>query len=377
MTLIRRALYQDLIAERTAISKELSAVTAERDSVQHDLKVEQKFYDNFATTQAGLEENIAGQQEAIEKLEARKESLESDLKALKEAVKAAEDALSEAKDAYKEEAEILGNLKEKGAGADEIAAQQAKVNEASAVVSSAEAALEKAQLAVEANKNATAECDNNIALAEKTKEELLVQIADNKQRYKNAPGNIAEMTDNLARLNADLTELNDRYTAFLDKNKETINSFEEQQLRRDANIRKEAPTRAYNRVPTNAPEVAQAGDVMKEVIEAELEAADEAEQNQRANYLKAGREPNINPDFLTRDQANELTLSTIWSTRSIAKQIKDACMKGEFQTECGALPNSVVYALQEAGYTLHLTNAIDDKHASIIITWENLGGKSA
>ena len=159
---------------------------------------------------------------------------------------------------------------------------------------------------------------------------------------------------------------------FIDKN--TINTFEEQQLRRDANIMKEAPSRAYDRMPTNAPEVAHAGEVMKEVIEAELEAADSEEQNKRAAWLKAGREQDINPDFLTRDEANELTLSTIWSTRSVAKQIKDACMKGQFQTECGALPNSVVYALQEAGYTLHLTNAVDDKQASIVITWENLGG---
>jgi len=72
MTLIRRALYQDLIAERTSLTKHLADITAERDDIQESLKVEQKFYDNFDETQKGLEENIEGQKEAIEKLEARK-----------------------------------------------------------------------------------------------------------------------------------------------------------------------------------------------------------------------------------------------------------------------------------------------------------------
>jgi hypothetical protein len=47
-------------------------------------------------------------------------------------------------------------------------------------------------------------------------------------------------------------------------------------------------------------------------------------------------------------------------------------MKGEFSTKCGSLPNSVIYALQQAGYKLYLIDAANDRDASVVITWENL-----
>jgi chromosome segregation ATPase len=375
MTLIRKALYEDLISSRSSLLKQLTAVTEELKGFTDALAAEQKFADDYTKTQADLEASKAAIETSIAALEVEITSLSDDKKALSakaETQYAAEDV---AAGNYKKQLNILAGLKEEKGSAEDIAAQQIVVDDAKAVLDAATAAvvLTEAQI-----KNIDAQiviATEKMNVLGNTVSETNKQIAFNKEKYSNSPEQIATLTSKKAKAQSEYDSSKSSYTDFIAKNKDTISAYETQQLKRDENIRKEQPTRVYYRQPENATVINDADTVMKEVVDGELQPANETEDTARKAYIAAGAEPSVNPDYLTAAQAKDLSLSVIWSTRSVSKQIQDACLKGDFSTKCGALPNSVVYALQAAGFKLYLTDGANDKTADIIISWENLAGE--
>jgi len=245
----------------------------------------------------------------------------------------------------------------------------------------------KAEVTVVADKVAIIEAENK-SLQDK-EASLKATVADSKssidaaetQKAQNADTNdeykdsLPSVKTSLTEAKASLTEAQDKYNEFLLKNKETINAFENQQLRRDANINKKSTTQAFNRAPVNASVIAEADAVMKTVVDDELKPADETETEQRAEWIKAGQATENNPDFLTAEQARSLSLANTWSTKQVAAKIKANCLIGEFSTSVPSLSNNVIYALQAAGYKINMTDASNDLDSEIVITWENLEEK--
>lgn len=375
MTLIRRQLYEDLIRNRTDILAKLESVT-------ESLATENAILAELQTAKADFDKNQAAIRVAIDGLKARMVELDANMQALdeqgaalEEEEAAANDNASEANDDLERQRKILGQMQDEGEPKEEIAKQQQAVDAAEATLASAEAALVAVEAKRVANKQAMEQTDAAMADTEKAISEYHKQAADNEEQNANIDDNIDEVTGEISNLTDIQSRVQDDYTQFNAENKDTIKAYEAQQIARDANIAKENPNRVFNREPVNAEVLSESNDVMREEVILELSPT-EQEESQLKNYIETGQDNSINPDFLNAGEATELTLGNIWSTKTVAKQIKDACLLGMFETKCESLPNSVIYALQQADYTVYLSEATGDQKAHVIISWENLRGQS-
>ena len=373
MTLIRQSLYKELVISRDELLSTLNEAKASLKTTEASLTTEQTFVDNFDKTQSDLAISKAALQTSIEKLTAELNTLKAKGKELEEAIGKASTEKDAAQKALTTETEKLVDLKKKGT-AEEIAAQQKVVDEAQAVVDAKVKAYNAAVAAGDANTGSISTINKQITTANTSISETDKQIADNKERNSNAPDVIASLTKQKASLTTTVASAQAAYDDFIGKNKSTIDTFEKQQLQREANVPKVygEPSQVFYRNPENITVINEANTVMKEVIDDELKPASPAEESALKGYITAGAASDVNPDFLSAEEAKNLSLSVIWSTRTVARQIKKACLKGEFSTQHGSLPNSVIYALQQAGYKLYLVDAASDREASVIITWENL-----
>ena len=91
-------------------------------------------------------------------------------------------------------------------------------------------------------------------------------------------------------------------------------------------------------------------------------------------WVEAGRKEDVNPDFLTAEQASKLAFANMWSTKIVAADIKKAAENGELKVKFASLSNNLIYALQSAGYVIYLTDVANES-SHIIVSWENLGTK--
>ena len=76
---------------------------------------------------------------------------------------------------------------------------------------------------------------------------------------------------------------------------------------------------------------------------------------------------------MNASEAKDLALASLWSTKEVATTIKNAAALGKFSIRYSALANNVIYALQQAGYTVTLVNGELEEEGDINISWENLG----
>ena len=377
MTLIRKDLYNDLIAVRTTLQEQLADATNNVSEKEALVKKMEDFIAAFDKTQSDLDDSIADLQSIISSSESSLDKIKGDLDKNDESLAKEQDSLTQKKTELDKEEQKLEELKKEGGTDAQIAAQQEVINK------------KKAEITVVQDKVTVLEKENTSL---KTKEaSLKATVSDSKasieaystQKAQNADANedykekLPDAKTSLEEAKASLTETQDKYNEFLSKNKDTISAFENQQLRRDANINKKSTTQAFNREPANAAIVKEADAVMKTVIDDELKPVDEAENDKRAEWIKAGQKVENNPDFLTADQARELSLANTWSTKEVAAKIKANCLVGEFSTTVPSLSNNVIYALQAAGYKINMTDASNDRDSEIVITWENLGAEES
>ena len=136
---------------------------------------------------------------------------------------------------------------------------------------------------------------------------------------------------------------------------------------------KRDPNKAFYREPADAEAVRESGDVMKDVISEELKPANTDEENALKSWVDAGQDRELNPDFMNASEAKDLALASLWSTKEVATTIKNAAALGKFSIRYSALANNVIYALQQAGYTVTLVNGELEEEGDINISWENLG----
>ena len=377
MTLIRKSLYKELVEVRDEILSNLNKTKESLSVVSAKLSTETDFVNNFDKTQSDLQASANALKDSESKLTEALTALKQKSKQLDEIVNVANDERLEAQEDFQQQEEILSGLIEENASAEDIAEQQKVVNTASAVAEAKAKTYKEAVANLEANNASQADIATQRATTIKSIEEIAKQQEDNIQREKDSADYIAELTSSKNEATEEVAKLQNDYDTFIAKNKETIDTFEKQQLQRDANVPKTygSTDQVFYRTPENSTVINEADTVLKGVIDDELKPASAGEAEQLEQYITAGAEESINPDFLTAEKAKNLSLSVIWSTRTVARQIKKACMNGDFSTKCGSLPNSVIYALQQAGYKMYLTDATNDRDASIIITWENLSSK--
>jgi chromosome segregation ATPase len=375
MTLIRRQLYEDLINTRAEILDKLEQVTADLAENTSALAELESSKADFDKTQAAIRVAIDGLKARMKELDQNMKDLDTEAQQLEEDMAAADEDASFANDDVARQKKILGEMQDEGESAERIAEQQQVVDAAEASLASAEARLVAVEDKRYANKEAMERTDSAMADTDRSISEYNKQLADNEEQNSNIDEQIAEVTNNIS----DVTEKKNRvqadYDSFNAENKDTIKAYEAQEIARDENIVKENPNQVFYREPANGGVLAESNEVMRDEVLVELNPTEE-EAGRLKNYIEAGQDNSINPDFLRATEAADLTLGSIWSTKTIAKQIKDACRLGMFETKCEALPNSVIYALQQAGYTVYLSEATGDSKAHVVVSWENLGSKN-
>ena len=377
MTLIRKSLYKDLVAVRDEIFKELQELTNKLEEVSSVLSQEEKFVENFDTSQDALKDSISNLEELITKTKQEVKDLEENIEKLKIRTEKAKDELTEATTVLKEEEDKLQELKDSSAPEAQIKAQEAKVQEAKSVVSSKESTIEGFRDEVDKSKKLADDKHKIIEDSESSITENNQQLADNAERKANAAEKIADLTSSKESTEADKDRANAQYTDFLTKNQDTINTFEDQQLRRDANIPKHNTNQAFSREPADAAVVVQADEVIVEVVKDELKPQNPEDEKILEQYIEKGRKEEVNPLYLSAAEARDLSLSAIWSTKDAALAIRNACKKGNFEVVFSSLPNNVIYALSEAGYVMHMTDVDEDKRSEIIVSWANYKAQEA
>jgi len=374
MTLIRRSLYQDLVKLRANILDELEARTKTVEKIEKEIADKEGFVANFDKTQDDLTASIASLENTMKEGIKILDGLEEKGDSLTDQIEDAQvDKDVKQKKLEKEEAN-LKFLKSEGGTAEQIATAEQAVREAEAAYRVAIEFEDSLEASKESVKDQIRSTKEKIDDASNSKENAQRQFEDNKEIKKEYEKEVPELKTALADNKSNLDEVTTEYSDFLSKNQTTINTFETQQIRRDANINKKDNTKVFDRNPTNAEVVVEANVVMKEVIDAELAPANEEEAEKLKGWIEAGRSEKHNPDFLDASAARDLALAANWSTKTVAKLIKDTATNGEFFTKVPSLPNSVIYALQRAGYAVSLSDAEDDKNADIIINWENVEG---
>lgn len=371
MALIRKSLYKELISVRNDLFNEKQEVTEKLEKVSFELSEEEKFVENFDASQDVLNKSIVNLQDLIVTSKEELKKIDENIESLKDKEAKAQDERAEAEANYKEQQKLLEILKAEEAPENEIKAQEAKVQEATAILSSKESAVESIRSEVFKNKELADSKHKVIDESEKSITENNQQLADNQERKSNSEEKIKDLTDAKGVTTDDLNNISATYNEFLSKNQDTINTFEDQQLRRDANIPKHNANEAFSRTPVDASVVVQADEVMVEVVKDELKPENPEEEDKLKSYIEKGRESDINPSYLSAEAARDLTLASVWSTKEVALAIRNACLRGEFEVVVSSLPNNIIYALSEAGYVMHMTEVDEDKNSEIIISWAN------
>ena len=374
MALIRRDLYQDLINVRAALYDELEESTKRVERTESEIKEMEDSIANFDKTQADLKASIAELELTIEQTKEKIAALGPKIAIAKQQNDDARDQSQQKETEIKANQDKLAEAKAEGRPAEEIKALEEKINKLEAellVINQRVDFFEKEIKSYEQQMVAykQLEADSKASIEQSQK-----QVAENADQN-------AEYIELLPKLKTELVEWNSRkdenqakYNDFITKNQDTINTFESQQLVRDKNIPKENPNKAFNRVPANAEETKQSNDILSNVVTEELKPATPEEVDQRNTWLEAGRKEDINPDFLTAGEASKLAFANMWSTKTVAADIKKAAENCELKVKFASLSNNLIYALQSVGYVIYLTD-IANESSHIIVSWENIGAE--
>lgn len=370
MTLIRTSLYKELIEGRRERFEHLERSTADLNESEAILSVMTKFVDNFDDTQAALTKSIADLEANTDALKAEIDSLKNEADKQHSVKEDAEVEYKKAQKTQKEEEFKLADAKEKG-DEEEIKALQKIVDEAQASTAAKKALFDQADAKLKSLDSKIEELKTQTETNSKTIEESNKQFEDNKERNSEYGNEIPDLTNAIEDLKSKVSEIQAEYNAYVTSSSASVKSYEEQQIQRDANIPKENPNRAFYRVHEDVKAVNESNEVMKEVIVDELKPDGQAEEEALKAWITAGQGKEINPDFMSASAAKDFTLANIWSTKEVSSAIKAACEKGEFSLRYAALPNNIIYALQEAGYIVTLVDSEMIEGGDINISWDN------
>mgnify|MGYP003117442902 CR=1 FL=1 len=379
MTLIRRSLYRELVESRDNMLADIEKSAADMLKLTTVVKEAEDFLAGYDATQTGLEDARVKAMADLDKTQEKMDKIMNDLETAKESLSSLNDEVVAMTMKKEDREKDLLVMREENPEDERIPLLETEIDKLAGEISAKESSAKVASATV-ANLEASMKSSEALSIEFKISiKEYDSQIAENSQRKKDLDeGELEAFKKQLADATANNTELKAMYTEFNTKNKDTIKAFEAQQARRDANIRQEPPSKAYERVPEDAEEKAVSSIVVNEVIQEELQITDEGpEKIIRENAIEAGQDREFNPDWMSAAEARELTLKSIWSTKNIMPAIKKACLKGDYHLDFESMSNTLIYILQIHGYTVTMIDAADDARSDVRVSWEKLTDKSS
>tara|TARA_R100001443_G_C3357348_1_gene178247 strand:+ start:381 stop:1496 length:1116 start_codon:yes stop_codon:yes gene_type:complete len=369
----------ELIASRDRMLEDIADTADKIQDLTLVIKENEDFLTSFDVTQSGLEDAKIKAASDIDKLEAKMEKIQIELETAKESVAVLNSEIAKMSKDKDTKEDKLNFLKEEDPESEDIPVLQKEIDNLTGQISAKESSVKTAQANVASLEDSLKSNTSLVVELKQSVKEYDSQIAENAQRKKDLDsGELDLQKAKLVEITSNYTELKAMYTEFNTKNKDTIKAFEAQQARRDANIRQEPPSKAYERIPEDAEEKAVSSIVVNEVIQEELQITDEGpEKTIRENAIEAGQDTEFNPDWMSAEEARELTLKSIWSTKNIMPAIKKACLKGDYHLDFESMSNTLIYILQIHGYTVTMIDAADDARSDVRVSWEKLTDKSS
>lgn len=381
MTLVRRSLYRELVATRDTMLAEIEETSAHMLKLTTVIKEAEDFLAGYDATQAGLEDARVKTMADLDKAEDKMSKIHDDLEAAKESLASLNDEVVGMTMKKEDREKDLSIMKEENPEDERIPLLEKEIDKLAGEISAKESAAKAASAAVTNLESSMKSTEALVVEFKISLKEYDSQIAENAQRKKDLEdgGELDAFKRHLADATEANTEIQNMYTEFNTKNKDTIKAFEAQQARRDANIRKEPPSKAYERVPEDAEEKTVSSIVINEVIQEELQIidGDPAEKAIRDAAMEAGQDTEFNPDWMNAGEARALTLKSIWSTKNIMPAIKKACLKGDYHLDFESMSNTLIYILQIHGYTVTMIDASDDARSDVRVSWEKLTNKQS
>ena len=357
--------YFNLVENRNEQLAKISSQEAEIASLTAEIKDDEQFIANYETIIAGFEATIESLENQLDSLVASIEANNTAQEENDEKIDAAEAELGALQ-------ETLDEVKETGTPAQIAAAQaavdakQEELDQLNATGDSLKAQEENLKIQEETAKEAK---DN----VEKDKEEAEIRKADlDEGGLEKKKNDLQEVQDKNAASQAE-------YDEWIATNGPLIASFEKQQGFRDEVIVLTNNRNNYNRLRSSNLNdlIHQENSAVKQVILTDLDEDNltDPEKDLRTNAYEKGTDSEINPDYLSRDQAAELARAVRFSTLEVASKIKAAAMRGDFSISVPRLADTTIYALQQSGYNVYLTSQSED--ALFKVDWSNIEGGEA
>jgi chromosome segregation ATPase len=355
MTFISQALYDSLKASQ----RDQLATLADLTSIINALTIRVKDEESFLASVAGENDKLAA---SIANDESENESL----KATMDNIKAANEALSTSIESKEKQLEDLNKeLKEEQ---DKEEPDEAKINEINGSITAVTNSIKDLKLQQRTNEDKIEGFGRQIDQNSTSIAESKAQVAENNARkdaLEGPEGELADLKASLQENQAEFNEANTKYETWVDKNQETINTFELQDKRRNSLIREVPNREVFNRaLPTSeGSAIDNEKTVLQEVVASDLDITNltPTEKDLLDKAIEDARKEDFDPSFLTADQAASTARAANFSLLPVSKAIKEAAMNGLYSIVIQNLSDSNIYALEQAKYTVILTpNALPE-----------------
>lgn len=360
MTFISEALYDSLKEEQRNLLDQINKTKDNVEKLTARVKSEEAFLASYDETTAKLEASIKNLEDLIPVLEDRLVALEASL------------AKNEASVA--EQRDIRSALEEKRTEAIKEERPQSEIDAISAQINSATNRILGFEKLIDSQKTQITSTKNQIVDSKKIIKESNEALADNAARKEGLDnGELDELKNELQASNDELAAANAQYADFIAKNQATMNAFEAQDERRNRLIRVIPNRELYNRLLPEAENnfIANEDNVLKEVIENDLGIKDLSEDEAKlvSEAIEASSKDSFDPNFLTANQASDMSRAANFSLLPVSAEIKNAAMSGFYFIIAQNLSDSNIYALEQAGYTVILT---DNDRPEFEIRWDEI-----
>ena len=365
MTFISEALYDSLKKEQSNLLSQINEVEEVVEKITARVKSEEAFLASYDETTAKLEASI--------------KNLENLLPVLEDRLVALEESLAKNEKSKDEQIDLRNDLEEKRNEAIKEGRPQSEIDAINAQINAATSRIVSLEKLIDSQKIQITSIKNQIVDSKKIIKESNEALADNAARKEGLDsGELDELKNELQKSTDELAVLNAQYADFIAKNQATMNAFEAQDERRNRLIRVIPNRELYNRLLPEAENnfIANEDNVLKEVIENDLGIKDLSAEEAKlvSEAIEASSKDSFDPNFLTADQASNMSRAANFSLLPVSAEIKNAAMSGFYFIIAQNLSDSNIYALEQAGYTVILT---DNDRPEFEVRWDEIANPAS
>lgn len=346
MTFISEALYRSLKTEQKTLLQQISDYTAQSTALTSRVRNDEAFLASYDSTTAKLQASLDNAQDQLPVIESSVEAATENSNRLKDEIKKQEALI---KDLQKD----LEKATKEGAVPKVIDDLNASITVALGKKSDLQKQKDATDSQVDSLQEQARDVKSLIA-------NINTQLAENAAKKDELEsGGLDDVKTSLIEVNNSLSSVNSVYSNFIDENQATINAFETQDERRNKLIQVSSNRKIYERSLPDADNnvIANEDEVLKEVVELDLDIENltTTEKDLLDKAIEDSKKEAFDPNFLSAEQASDMSRTANFSLLPVSKSIKEAAMRGLYSIVVQHLSDSNIYALEQSGYIVVLT----------------------